>query len=57
MKKSEKSVCFNNLYKMYATEKQMNFCGKHSCIQEKLVILSNADLISYIDLLNNAGQT
>ena len=31
---------------MCAREKQMNFSGKHSCIQKKLVILSNADLIS-----------
>ena len=31
---------------MYACEKQMDFLGKHCCMQRKVVILSNADLIS-----------
>ena len=35
---------------MCAMERQMSFHRKHSCIQEKLVILSNADLISEIGI-------
>ena len=35
---------------MCVTEKQMSFQEKHSCIQQKLMILSNADLISEIEI-------
>lgn len=38
---------------MFVVEKQMNFVGKHSCIQRKDVILSNADLISNTFLRQN----
>lgn len=38
---------------MFAVQKQIDFAGKHSCIQRKDVILSNADLISNTFLRQN----